>query len=136
MHALLWVARTFPGKFDNMIFLAVGQVDAQNWEGAKHIEHLRQTVSSSLAYYIAQSRHQGFATDYRIEFVTCPMDELMRLTEATMEEFPNSLCFASKLVFKRVNFLSAWLHNRIPAEIQKRLQSKGRRMVLLPMKIG
>jgi hypothetical protein len=52
-----------------------------------------------------------------------------------MDEFPNSVCFASKLAFSRVN-LSAWLHNRTPAEIRKRLQSQGKRMVLLPMKIG
>jgi amino acid transporter len=31
---------------------------------------------------------------------------------------------------------SAWLHNRTPTGIQRRLQSQGRRMVLLPMKIG
>jgi hypothetical protein len=135
MHALLCVARMFPGRFDNMIVLTVGEVDAQSWEDAKHIEHLRQEMSSSLAYYMAQSRYQGYAADCRIEFVTRPMDGLVRLTEATMDEFPNSVCFASKLAFSRVN-LSAWLHNRTPAEIRKRLQSQGKRMVLLPMKIG
>jgi hypothetical protein len=93
-------------------------------------------MSSSLAYYVAQSRYQGFAADCRIEFATHPAAGLMRLAESTMEEFPDSVCFASKLIFRRVNFLSAWLHNRTPAEIQKRLQSQGRRMVLLPMKVG
>ncbi|MFM0221898.1 APC family permease [Paraburkholderia dipogonis] len=136
MHALLCVARMFPGRFDNMIVLTVGEVDAQSWEDAKHIEHLRQEMSSSLAYYMAQSRYQGFAADFRIEFVTRPMDGLVRLTEATMKEFPNSVCFASEFAFRRLNLLSAWLHNRTPAGIQKRLQSQGRRMVLLPMKIG
>jgi amino acid transporter len=136
MHALLWVERMFPGRFDNMIFLAVGEVDAQSWEGAKQIDDLREMMSSSLAYYVAQSRYQGFAADCRIEFATHPAAGLMRLAESTMEEFPDSVCFASKLIFRRVNFLSAWLHNRTPAEIQKRLQSQGRRMVLLPMKVG
>lgn len=32
--------------------------------------------------------------------------------------------------------MSAWLHDRTPAEIQKRLRSLGRRMVPLPMTIG
>jgi hypothetical protein len=136
MHALLGVARLFPGRFDNMIVVAVGEVDAQSWEDAKRIEHLRQEMSSSLAYYLAQSRYQGFAADFRIEFVTHPIDGLMRLTETTMDEFPNSVCFASKLVCRRSNLLSAWLRNRTAAGIQKRLQSHGRRMVLLPMNMG
>ncbi|MFL9917046.1 APC family permease [Paraburkholderia fungorum] len=136
MHALLCVARKFPGKFDNVIVLAVGEVDAQSWEDAKHMEHLRQEMSASLAYYIAQSRYQGFAADFRIAFVTRPKDGLIRLTEATMDEFPNSVCFASTLVFKRVNVLSAWLRNRTPAGIQRRLRSQGRQMMLLPMNIG
>jgi K+ potassium transporter len=37
MHALLWVNRLFPGHFRNVIFLAVGEVDAQSYEGAEHL---------------------------------------------------------------------------------------------------
>jgi hypothetical protein len=60
----------------------------------------------------------------------------LKLTESTMDEFPNSVCFASKLLFKRVNFLSAWLHNHTPIEMQTRLHLQGKQMVLLPMNVG
>ena len=136
MHALLWVNRLFPGHFRNIIFLAVGEVDAQSYEGAEHLEKLRQTITSSLDYYVAHCRRHGIAADYRIGFGTHPIGEFMKLAEATMDEFPNSVCFASKLIFKRVNFLTAWLHNQTPVEIQTRLHLQGRQMVLLPMNVG
>jgi amino acid transporter len=136
MHALLWVNRLFPGHFRNVIFLAVGEVDAQSYEGAEHLERLRHTISSSLEYYVAHCRRHGIAADYRIAFGTHPVGEFMKLAETTMDEFPDSVCFASKLIFKRVNFLTAWLHNQTPVEIQTRLHLQGRQMVLLPMNVG
>jgi amino acid transporter len=136
MHALLWVNRLFPGHFRNIIFLAVGEVDAQSYEGAEHLEKLRQTITSSLEYYVSHCRRHGIAADYRIGFGTHPVGEFMKLAETTMDEFPNSVCFASKLIFKRVNFLTAWLHNQTPVEIQTRLHLQGRQMVLLPMNVG
>jgi amino acid transporter len=136
MHALLWVNRLFPGHFKNVIFLAVGEVDAQSYEGAEHLQKLRQTITSSLEYYVAHCRRHGIAADYRIGFGTHPIGEFMKLAETTMDEFPNSVCFASKLIFKRVNFLTAWLHNQTPVEIQTRLHLQGRQMVLLPMNVG
>jgi amino acid transporter len=136
MHALLWVNRLFPGHFKNVIFLAVGEVDAQSYEGAEHLQKLRQTITSSLEYYVAHCRRHDIAADYRIAFGTHPIGEFMKLAEATMDEFPNSVCFASKLIFKRVNFLTAWLHNQTPVEIQTRLHLQGRQMVLLPMNVG
>jgi len=136
MHAFLWVNRLFPGHFKNFIFLAVGEVDAQSYDGAEHLEHLRGIITSSLEYYVAHCRRHGIAADYRISFGTHPLGEFMKLAEATMDEFPNSVCFASKLIFKRVNFFTAWLHNQTPVEIQTRLHQQGRQMVLLPMNVG
>lgn len=136
MHALLWVNRLFPGHFRNIIFLAVGEVDAKSYEGAEHLDKLRQTITASLDYYVGHCRRHGIAADYRIGFGTHPIGEFMKLAEATMDEFPNSVCFASKLIFKRVNFLTAWLHNQTPVEIQTRLHLQGRQMVLLPMNVG
>lgn len=126
MHALLWVNRLFPGHFKNVIFLAVGEVDAQRYEGAEHLDRLRHTISASLAYYVAHCRRHGMAADYRIA-------ECTRLAETTMDTFPDSVCFASKLIFKHVNFLTAWVHNQTPLEIKTRRHVQGKQMVLLPM---
>ncbi|SIT41458.1 conserved hypothetical protein [Paraburkholderia piptadeniae] len=136
MLALLWVNRLFPGHFRNIIFFAVGEVDAQNHGGAEHLGKLRQTITSSLDYYAAHCRRHGIASDYRIAFGTHLIGEFMKLAETTMDEFPNSVRFASKLIFKRVNFLTAWLHNQTPVEIQTCLHLQGRQMVVLPMNVG
>jgi hypothetical protein len=136
MHALLWVNRLFPGHFKSIIFLAVGEVDAKSYEGEEHLQRLQQTISASLVYYVGFCRQHGIAADYRMAFGTHPVIEFMKLADATMDEFPNSVCFASKLIFKRVNFLTAWLHNQTPVEIQTRLHQQGRQMVLLPMNVG
>ncbi len=44
MHALLWVERLFPGHFKNMIFLAVGEVDAQSYEGQECTAYSRPSA--------------------------------------------------------------------------------------------
>ncbi|KWB56303.1 amino acid transporter [Burkholderia ubonensis] len=136
MHALLWVNRLFPGHFRNVIFLAVGEVDAKAYDGHEHLERLRHTITEALDYYVAHCRRNGIAADYRIGFGTNPVLEFMNLASATLDEFPNSVCFASKLIFKRVNFLTAWLHNQTPVELQARLHVEGKQMVLLPMNVG
>ncbi len=136
MHALLWVNRLFPGHFRNVIFLAVGEVDAKAYDGHEHLERLRHTITESLEYYVAHCRRNGIAADYRIAFGTNPVVEFMQLASDTLDAFPNSVCFASKLIFRRVNFLTAWLHNQTPVELQARLHVQGRQMVLLPMNVG
>jgi|SRR5450830_258270 len=136
MHALLWVQRLFPGHFKNFVFLAVGEVDAQSYEGQEQLQRLREVIEASLRYYVQSCNKHGLATDYRIAFGTNPVAEFAALAEKVMNEYPNSVCFASKLVFARVNFLTAWLHNQTPQEIQQQLHLTGKHMVLLPMKVG
>jgi amino acid transporter len=136
MHALLWVNRLFPDHFKNIVFLAVGEVDSRSYEGEEQLQKLRKTMTSSLEYYVSHCQRHGIASTYRVVFGTRPIDEFTRLAQSTMEEFPNSVCFASKLIFKRVNFMTGWLHNQTPVEIQARLHMQGKQMVLLPMNVG
>ncbi|MGO4153568.1 APC family permease [Cupriavidus sp. YAF13] len=136
MHALLWVERLFPGHFKNMIFLAVGEVDAQSYEGQETLHRLQQTIGESLRYYVANCQRHGLAADSRAAFGTNPVREFTTLVDAVTAEYPNSVCFASKLIFQHVNFLTAWLHNQTPGELQEQLHLQGKQMVLLPMKVA
>ncbi|KWC69320.1 hypothetical protein WL56_37820 [Burkholderia cepacia] len=85
---------------------------------------------------VAQCRRSGIAADYRIAFGTNPVVEFMNLASSTLDEYPNAVCFASKLIFRCVNSLPAWLHNQTPVELQARLHVDGKPMVLLPMNVG
>jgi hypothetical protein len=135
MHALLWVHRLFPGQFRNFVFLAVGEVDAQSYAGPEKMQTLRETIEKSLRYYAAFCRSHGFAAEYRMAFGTDPLEEFTALTRQAMDDYPDSVCFASKLIFPRDSFLTAWLHNKTPTAMQAQLHRQGRRMVILPMTV-
>jgi hypothetical protein len=118
-----------------MIFLAVGEVDAQSYEGQETLHHLQQAIGESLRYYVASCQRHGLAADSHAAFGTNPVREFLKLVDAVTAEYPNSVCFASKLIFQHVTFLTAWLHNQTPVELQARLHLQGKQMVLLPMNV-
>jgi hypothetical protein len=135
MHALVWVQRLFP-HYKNFIFLAVGEVDAQSYEGQQQLRRLQEKIETSLKYYVSYCHTQGIPAESRMAFGTDPGMEFIKLAEKTMEQCPASVCFATKLIFSRANFLTVWLHNQTPLFIQRRLHLKGKQMVLLPMRVG
>jgi len=136
LHALLSVLRMFPGHFKNFVFVSVGEVDAQSYGGEGALRTLRYTIENSLRYFVRYCHAHGLAAEYYIGFGTEPVEEFMKLADKVYSKYPNSVFFASKLLFERVNFLTRWLHNRTPQELQERLHANGRQMVLLPMKVS
>lgn len=135
MHALLWVQRLFPGHFKNCVFLSVGEVDAQSYDGKGALRTLQYTIENSLRYYVNFCHNHDLAATSYIAFGTDPAEELEKLVGKVMQEFPNSVCFASKLIFLHNNLLTHWLHNDTALEMQQRLHLKGMQMVILPMKV-
>ncbi len=85
---------------------------------------------------VAHCRRSGIAADYRIAFGTNSVAEFMNLASSTLDEHSNAASFASKLIFRRVNCLTARLHNQTPVELQTRLHVEGKQTVLLPMNVG
>ena len=63
MHALLWVQRLFPGHFKNFIFLSVGEVDAQSYDGQGALRTLHYEIENSLRYYVNFCHSHGLAAD-------------------------------------------------------------------------
>ncbi len=136
IHALLWVLRLFPGHYRNFVFLSVGEVDAQSYDGQGALRTLQYTIENSLRYYVHYCWSHGLAAEYYMAFGTEPVEEFIKLADQVFGKYPNSVCFASQLIFKRVNFFTRWLHNRTPLGLQERLHLEGRQMVLLPMKVA
>jgi hypothetical protein len=135
MHVLEWVQRLFPGHFKNFIFLAVGEVDAQSYEGEEQLRVLRSKIEAALGYYTSYCHGRGLAAISYVAFGTDPVDEFSKLTQQVLREFPNSVCFASKLIFSNVNLLTGWLHNETPLILQRRLHLADQQMMLVPMKV-
>lgn len=133
MHTLLWVQQFFPGHFKNFIFLSVGEVDTESFDGKGALRTLQYRIENSLNYYTGYCHSRGLAATYHMAFDTDPVEGLSKLTEKVMEEFPSSICFASELIFPNENILTRWLHNHTALAMQRRLQFIGRQMVILPM---
>lgn len=136
MHALLWVQRLFPEHFKNFVFLSVGEVDAQSYDGQGALRTLRYELENSLRYYVNFCHGHGLAATSYLAFGTDPVEELIKLTDQVIREFPNSVCFASKLIFADEAFFTRWLHNQTAMAIQQQLHLKGQQMVVLPMKVA
>ena len=136
MHALLWVQRLFPDHFKNFIFLSVGEVDAQSYDGQGAMRTLRYEIENSLRYYVNFCHGHGLAAKSYLDFGTDPVEELMKLADQVNHEFPASVFFASKLIFDNESFFSRWLHNQTALAIQQRLHVIGQQMVILPMKVA
>jgi uncharacterized membrane protein SirB2 len=136
MHALLWVQRLFPEHFRNFVFLSVGEVDAQSYDGQGALRTLRYELENSLRYYVNFCHGHGLAAKSYLAFGTDPVEELIKLTDQVNREFPNSVCFASKLIFSSESFFTRWLHNQTALAIQQRLHIMGQQMVILPMKVA
>jgi amino acid transporter len=136
MHTLLWVPKLFPNHFRNFVFLAVGEVDAQSFEGQEQLDRLRADMEASIKICVAHCHRHGLAATYELGFGTDPVEEFGKLSERVLRVYPNAVCFATKLIFANVNMLTRWLHNQTPLALQTRLHLEGHQMVLLPMKVG
>ncbi len=136
IHALLWILRLFPDQFKNFIFIAVGEVDVQSYDGQGALRTLRYTLENSLRYFTSYCHNHGLAAEYYMAFGTDPVQQFTTLAEQVSAKYPNSVYFAAKLIFEQVNFLTSWLHNHAPLDLQERMHMKGRQMVLLPMRVG
>ena len=136
MHTLLWVQRLFPGNFKNFIFLSVGAVDTASYSAEGEIERLQTAVKSTMDYFVNFCHHHGIAAKSYESYGTDRVDELTKLVDQVSLEFPNSVFFASKLIFVHDNWLTRWLHNQTSLTMQRILHLRGQQMVILPMKIG
>jgi len=135
MHTLRWVLRLFPGQFQNFLFIAVGEVDKQSYDSERTIKSLQVQIENSLNYFTSYCASLGYRSAAHHSFGADPLEELTRLTLKVLQEFPNSVVFASQLIFRRETILTRILHNQMPLAIQRRLHLAGHHIVIVPIKV-
>lgn len=135
LHALLWVQRLFPDHFKNFIFINVRTVDAHVYGGREDVEALKTQANASLNYFVNFCNSYGMAAKAYVGFGTDAIEEFLRLADEVQKEFPNTIFFTSKLMFRRDNWLVHLLHNQAALTIQRRLHIGGKQMVILPLQI-
>ncbi|MCX7966611.1 MAG: amino acid permease, partial [Syntrophorhabdaceae bacterium] len=135
IHTLLSVVRYFPNVYKNYIFLSVAVVDSGVFKGASEICALVETRKAELMKYVTITRKHGFPADYRISIGTDVVEEAIKLTKETVNEFPKSMVFTGRLIFEKENMFHKILHNETAYAIQRHLQWEGIPTTILPIRI-
>lgn len=130
-----WVRSMFPGLYTNFVFVAVGEVDRDAFDSERSLEAMRARLQNSLAYFVGYSASQGLAATSYESYGADPQGELVALIDQVFEAFPNSVCFASRMVFRKENLFTSMLHNQMPIAVQRRLHEQNRKMIIVPVKI-
>jgi Amino acid transporters len=135
LHALLWVQRMFPDHFKNFVFINARTVDAHVYGGREAMEAMKLQATTSLKYFERFCNSYGLAATSKLGFGTDAVQTLEKLISEVLEEYPNTIVFASKLVFKRENFVTRLLHNQAINALQRRMHVNGQQLMVLPMRI-
>ena len=135
IHTLLSILRNFPNYFRNFVFVSVGDIDFDRFKGTAEVEHLRKSVETELAKYVALVKKWGYWGEQRMALGVDVVDEAADLCKAISKEIPRSMFFAGHLVFEQPGILTRLLHEQTAPEIQRRLQFAGLTLILLPIRV-
>lgn len=136
VHTIMWVLRLFPGHFKNFVFLSAGEVDTQSYDSEATIRSMQYKTENALCYFAGFCRSHDLQATWRMAHGTDPVVVLDDLVQEVVAEYPNSVCFAAKLIFANDSFWIRWLHNQTALTMQRRLHLRGQQMVILPMKVS
>lgn len=135
MHTLLSILRLFPNQFKNFVFLSVGVVDTESFRGQEELEHMQTEVNRIVDYFVKYCNQYEIPAECYTAFGTDPVAELEQLADKVSAKYPNSIFFASQLIFPRENIITRFLHNQTPLLLQHHLHVQGKELMILPMMI-
>ena len=135
MHHVLAIRNLFPGHFKNIIFISVGVIDSGNFKGSQEIGQLDSQIRSNLEKYLRLARQFNFNADYRMTMTTEAVPSIIQICQGLRKEFPNSVVFTGKLIFKHEHWYQRILHNETAFSIQKLLQFDGIPAMVLPIRV-
>jgi amino acid transporter len=135
LHTWLSINRKFPHFYKNFIFVSVVEVDQGAFKGSAEIQDLRTSAENDLKKYVHLVRSYGMAADYKTDAGTDVVEKATELCESLAKEFPRSMVFTGKLIFRQEHFYQRLLHNETAYAIQHRLQWDGIETVILPIRV-
>jgi amino acid transporter len=135
MHTLLSAIKLFPADFKNFLFVSVGEIDAESFHGEAMLPELTREMEEQLGHYVRYCQRRGFAAGQLHDFGTDTVQRLLDLADKIIAKYPNSVFFASNLIFASDNVFTRMLHNQTAYAVQRNLHLRGITVVILPMKI-
>ncbi|MEW6025970.1 MAG: APC family permease [Planctomycetota bacterium] len=135
IHMFFSVEKLFPKIFKRVVFVSVGELDIGRFKGISEVENLRQNTESDMKKYVQMANDFGFYAEYRYDVSVDTIETLVTLSNKIHKEYPNSIFFSSKLVFKNENFFTYLLHNETALRIQRRLALESKQTVVMPIRV-
>jgi amino acid transporter len=129
---VLHVLRTFRGHYRSLLFVSAGVVDSGAFKGADELDALRESTRRTVDRYVDLARRLGLPAEARVGVGTDAVDELERLCVAASKNHRDITFFAGRLAFRRERWYHGWLHNETAHSLQRRLESHGITLVVLP----
>ena len=102
--------------------------------GCNNCKRLEANTRENLEKYVAWCRAKGLNAGYRMAVATEVVEEAVKVCKELREEFPRSVVFSGKLVFKKEEWYHRLLHNETAMAIQRRLQFEGVQAIVLPVR--
>jgi hypothetical protein len=136
LHTLMQIPRIFPLQFEQVVFIAVGVIDAGVFKGKDEVDALAAKLTGDLERYVAFARgHMGWAAEHDHAIGTEAVSELDHLCREVALRFPRSVFFAGKLIFQQERWFQRILHNETAAAVERRLQFAGLPMIVMPIRM-
>ena len=133
LHTVERVEKLFPEHFRNFVFVSVGIVDSESYGSEQSLVTLQYETRATLDALVNYVHVQGRAARWFDAYGNDRLVELERLSLEVRTEFPNSVFFASRLVFETENWWNRWLHSQTPLAMQRALNAHGIELVILPV---
>jgi hypothetical protein len=134
LHQLLSIHGLFPAYYKNIVFVSVAVVDSGTFKGSDEVERLEASTRESLEKYVTWARAHGWNAAYRLAVDTEAVEKVVAICADLAREFPRSVVFSGKLVFRKPRWYDALLHNETALSIQRHLQVAGVPAIVLPVR--
>ena len=135
LHTWFSINRKFPHFYKNFIFISIAEVDQESFKGSEEMNQLRISVENGLKKYVDLIRSYGLPADYRMDAGTDVVETATKMCQSLVKEFPKSMVFTGKLIFRREHFYQRVLHNETAYAIQRHLQWDGIETVIMPIRV-
>jgi amino acid transporter len=136
LHTLFNVVRLFGKGVKNFFFIQAGIVDAESFKGKDELVRLEAYVKASLDKYVSYVRSQGFFGKAYPLIGTDVVESICALADRVFAEYPGSIFFGGRIVFKEETLLTRGLYNYVTFAVQRRLHQLGIPFVIVPVPVS
>ena len=133
LHTVDRVESLFPGHFRNFVFVSVGEVDSHSYGSDQLLRTLQYETRATLDALVNYVHHRGKGARWYDAYGSDRLAQLESLALEVRATFPNSVCFASRVVFEKEHWWNRWLHSQTPLNIQRILSEHDIELVVLPV---